>query len=83
MPKETKTETPPEEKPATVKVVRDNTWYSVRTVNTQAAIDALESDNKRLRVQTLLDEVVKGVDEDGEVLDDKERLASYSNLKSV
>jgi len=81
MPKETKTETPPEEKPATVKVVRDDTWYSVRTVNTQAAIDALEKPTQRLRVQTLLDEVVKGVDEDGEVLDDKERLASYSNLK--
>jgi hypothetical protein len=81
MPKETKTETPPEEKPATVKVVRDDTWYSVRTVNTQAAIDALESDNKRLRAKTLLDEVINGVDEDGAVLDDKERLASYSNLK--
>jgi len=60
---------------------RDDAWFTSRTVYAQAAIDALENDNKRLRVQTLLDEVVKGHDEDGEVLDDKERLASYSNLK--
>ena len=63
------------------KVVRDDAWFTSRTVYAQAAIDALENDNKRLRVQTLLDEVVKGVDEDGDVLDDKERLASYANLK--
>ena len=81
MPKETKTATKADEKPPTVKVVRDDAWYSVRTVNTQAAIDALEKPTQRLRVQTLLDEVIKGHDEDDVVLDDKERLASYSNLK--